>query len=217
MSRALLEYEAREALEKYGVPSVPGAFCANGEGLVEAADKIGYPVVIKVVSPDVVHKSDAGGVKLNIQNADELKAACEEMMASVKAYAPEADIKGVLVTKMVKKCREVIVGSICDGQFGPVVMVGLGGIFVEVFKDVSFGIAPLSEREAEKMIRSLKSFKILQGTRGEKPIDLKALCSLVSAVSKYVFENKVKELDLNPVFCSEDAVFAGDARILLDD
>lgn len=215
MSRALLEHEAREALSAYGIQNVPGEFNVDKSSAIACANKIGYPVVLKIVSPDIVHKSDAGGVKVNLKNDEELSAAYDAMMDSCKAYAPNADIKGVLVTKMIFGAREVIVGALDDSQFGSVIMVGLGGIFVEVFKDLSFGIAPVSEKEAEKMVKSLKSIKILNGTRGDKPIDFKSLYKLIASVSEYAYKEGVQELDLNPVFCLEDAVYVGDARILL--
>lgn len=215
MSKALLENEARVVLEEYGIKCVPGMFCTSKEELFEAAGKIGYPVVIKVVSPDVIHKSDSGGVKLNITDKEMLEKAYDEMIISVTSHVPNADIHGVLVTRFVRKARELIIGSVNDAQFGPVVMVGLGGIFVEVFKDISFGIAPVTLGEAHKMLESLKSFPLIKGIRGEAPANIDAICEMIMNVSHFVYKNGVAELDLNPVFCVENEVFAGDARILL--
>lgn len=217
MNTVLLEHEARKVMGENGIDVVPGMFCATKEEALDAADKIGYPVVLKVVSPDVIHKSDCGGVKLNLADRQALSMAYDEMLREVHGHVPQADIKGGLVTKFMGKCREVIIGAVNDNQFGPVIMVGLGGIFVEVFKDLSFGVAPLSIDEAKEMLASLRSFPLLNGARGEKPVDLDALCRMICKVSEYVYHHHVSELDLNPVFCSEDGVMAGDVRVLLDE
>jgi acetyl-CoA synthetase (ADP-forming) len=155
---------------------------------------------LKVVSRLVVHKSDAGGVKVNLADAIAVQAAYDDIVASVKQRVPDAEIEGMLVTKMIKGAKEVIVGALHDSQFGACVMTGLGGIFVEVFKDVSFGIAPLNKQEAREMLQSLKSYPILAGSRGEKPVNLDALCQLLVNVSEYAYESGALEMDLNPVF-----------------
>ncbi len=216
MKKAMLEHEARTILEEYGVKNVPGAFCINKEEMIRSADILGYPVVLKVVSPDVIHKSENGGVILDIMDKTMLEKAYDDMMATVRKHIPNADIRGVLVTKFVENARELIIGSINDEQFGPVVMVGLGGIFVEIFKDISFGIAPVTKKEARNMVVSLKSYPILKGIRGEYPINIDAICELIVTISNFVFEKKIAELDLNPVFCFNDEVLVGDARILLE-
>ncbi len=153
-----------------------------------------------MVSRLVVHKSDAGGVKVNLADAIAVQAAYDDIVASVKQRVPDAEIEGMLVTKMIKGAKEVIVGALHDSQFGACVMTGLGGIFVEVFKDVSFGIAPLNKQEAREMLQSLKSYPILAGSRGEKPVNLDALCQLLVNVSEYAYESGALEMDLNPVF-----------------
>lgn len=215
MPIALLENEARVTLEKYGIENVPGAFCKTREQVLAQAEKIGYPVVLKVVSRQVVHKSDAGGVKVNLTDAVCVQAAYDDIVDSVKQCVPDAEIEGMLVTKMIKGAKEIIVGALHDSQFGACVMTGLGGIFVEVFKDVSFGIAPLNKLEAREMLQSLKAYPILTGSRGEKPVNLDALCQLLVNVSEYAYESGALEMDLNPVFCVDDHVLVGDARILL--
>lgn len=217
MAIALLENEARTTLEKHGIESVPGGFAETREEVLALAEKLGYPVVLKVVSRQVVHKSDAGGVKVNLADTGALSEAYDEILRSVKSHVPEAVIEGMLVAKMVKGAREIIVGALHDSQFGACVMTGLGGIFVEVFKDVSFGIAPLSQDEALEMLQSLKSFPILQGSRGEAPVNFDALSKLLVNVSNYAYETGALEMDLNPVFCVGDQVLVGDARILLPD
>lgn len=164
-----------------------------------------------------MHKSDCGGVKIGISTAEQLSRSCDEMLVSVLNHVPNAEIQGVLVTRFVANAKEVIVGALRDAQFGPVVMVGLGGVFVEIFKDVIFGIAPVTELEAMRMLESLKAFPILKGTRGDKSINFEALCRLISRASQFACEYNVQELDLNPVFCTEEDAFAGNARILIDD
>ena len=215
MKAALLENEARVILESRGVNNVPGEFCKTKEGVFAAAERLGYPVVIKVVSHQVVHKSDVGGVKVNLHDAQELADAYDQMMESIERHVPDAVIEGVLVTKYIAKAREIIVGALRDPQFGPVVMVGLGGIFTEVFHDTSFGIAPINKREAMRMIKSLKSYPVLEGIRGQKPVDFDAVCDLMVKVSQFVYETEVEELDLNPVFCLPENALVGDARILM--
>lgn len=215
--KALLEPAARQLLEQYGIPNVPGAFCTNTVELLRAAGRIGFPLVMKIVSPNVIHKSDAGGVRLNICSEKELLQAYEDMLEKVSQHVPEAKIEGVLLTSYIKKARELIIGAIDDPQFGQVVMFGLGGIFVETYKDVSFGIAPVTRKEAQHMIESIKAYPILKGARGESPINFELLQQIIMNLSAFAYECNIKEVDLNPVFCFEDKVVAGDVRILLND
>lgn len=217
MTKALLEHEAKQLLADHGIPVLPFRFCTTEQELLRGAEELGYPVVIKVVSHQIVHKSEAGGVRLNLKDSQELLKAYTEMMSSVRAYDPSAHIDGVLVSPFLKGAREIIVGSTYDAQFGPTVMAGLGGIFVEIFKDVSFGIAPVNLKEAREMLSSLKAYPLLEGARGESGIDIESLARLIAAVSRLVMEIPVQELDLNPVFCFSDRVMAADARILLRD
>jgi len=165
----------------------------------------------------VVHKSDAGGVKLGLENGAQVKKAYSEMMASVKAKYPKAKIDGVSVQKMARPGVEVIVGMSKDPQFGPVLMFGLGGVLVELLKDVAFRIVPISKFDAAEMIREIKGFPMLTGFRGSEPVDLAALESLIVNVSHFVEKHpQVKELDLNPVFAYKDGVRAVDARVVLE-
>lgn len=215
MTKALLEYEAKQLLTENGIAVLDFQFCQSLDEVLVSAKKIGFPVVLKIVSPQVVHKSDAGGVKLNLNSAEEVKKAFAEMMESVLAYAPGAEILGVLVSPFINEARELIIGSVDDCQFGPVVMVGLGGIFVEIFKDVSFGVAPLKYDEAKEMLEGLKAFPIIKGARGQEGLNIPEISQLIVKVSEFVAKNSVKELDLNPVFCFADKVVVGDARIII--
>jgi acyl-CoA synthetase (NDP forming) len=191
----LLEYEAERVFADYG---------------------IGFPVVLKVMSPQIIHKSDAGAVKAGIADQESLVRAREEIVTSARRYAPAADIKGILVQKMISGKREVIVGASRDPQFGPVIMFGLGGIFVEVFQDVVFRVAPVSEAEALRMIREIRAFPVLEGVRGEKPIDFPALAEVISKISRLVLDfPRITELDANPVLVSESGAVVLDARIIL--
>jgi acyl-CoA synthetase (NDP forming) len=213
----LLEHEALRLAELYGVP-VPGYGLAKSEDeAVQLAEKIGYPVVLKVVSPDIVHKSDVGGVIVDVRDSEGVRRAYREIMENVKKHAPNARLVGVLVQKMAPKgAIEVIVGGLRDPVFGPTVMFGLGGIFVEVFRDVSFRIAPFTERDAEEMIEEIKAAKILKGYRNTPPRDIKALVKIIMAVQKLMVENpEVRELDLNPILSYPDGALAVDARVIV--
>ncbi|MGI9952147.1 acetate--CoA ligase family protein [Moorellaceae bacterium AZ2] len=213
--RNLLEPEAIQVLKDFGVKVQPCYFAQSKEEAVAWADKLGYPVVLKVVSPQIVHKSDYGGVKLNLASPEEVERAYEEIVSNVKHRAPGAAIKGVLVTPFVKGGTEVIVGMVRDLQFGPVVMFGLGGIFVEVFKDVSFRVAPFDHAEALKMIAETKAHAILRGLRGGQAKDLEALADLLVRVGELAVANpEIKEMDLNPVAVFEHGLAVLDVRIL---
>lgn len=196
----LLEEEGQEVLRAYGFP-VPKSILATKESdAVEAAKKIGYPVVMKIVSPQIIHKSDAGGVKVGLKNPKEIRAAFKEIIRNAKRYDKKAIIKGVLVQEMVKGGKETIIGSKLEPGFGPVVMFGMGGIYVEVLKDVIFRLAPVTDREADEMISSIKTSKLLQGVRGEKPSDIKKLSECIQRLSQFVTDFKeIKELDMNPI------------------
>ncbi|MDR1045047.1 MAG: acetate--CoA ligase family protein [Candidatus Adiutrix sp.] len=180
----------------------------------KAAQDLGFPVVMKIVSDQIIHKTEAGGLRLNIRNQAEAGAAFDELLASAKNYNAEAVIKGVLVTPMAPKGVEVIVGGLRDPQFGPVVMFGLGGIFVEIFKDVQFRLAPLNPKEALTLIKSIQAFPMLEGARGQKAVNLTALAGLIVAAGQYLADNgQVGEIDLNPVLCYDDQAEALDAVI----
>jgi acyl-CoA synthetase (NDP forming) len=212
----LTEVESKQILHGAGIPVALAEVAATAEDAVAVAERFGYPVVLKILSPDIAHKSDAGGVKVGMNSAAEVETAFSEIMASVKANEPEARIEGVAVQKMAAPGTEVIVGMSKDPQFGPVMMFGLGGIFVEVLKDVAFRIVPLEPRDAREMVREIKGFPVLEGVRGQAPADLEALEGLILKVSEFVEAHpEINELDLNPVFAYKDGVIAVDARIVV--
>jgi len=213
---SLIETEAKEILKEYGIP-VPEFRLARGkQEATRLAEEIGYPVAAKIVSPQIIHKSDAGGVKLNLKDEDEVGKAFDEIINSAKAYNKEAQIDGVLLSPMEKKGVEVIIGMTRDAQFGPVIMFGLGGIFVEVLKDVSFRVVPLTKGDAYEMVKQIKGYPILEGVRGEEPSDIEAIVDIIMKVSRLASEDEaISELDLNPVFIFRDGASVVDARMIL--
>lgn len=212
----LTEVESKELLASAGVPVAVARLATSADDAAKAADAIGYPVVIKIVSGEIAHKSDVGGVALGLADAAAVRAAYENMMAAVKQAAPQAKVDGVSVQPMAKPGTEVIVGMTTDAQFGPVMMFGLGGIMVEVLKDVAFRIVPLEARDARQMVREIRGFPVLQGVRGQAPADVAALESLILRVSSFVEQHpEIAELDLNPVLAYADGALAVDARVVL--
>jgi len=200
----LLEEEGQEVLLAYGLPIPKSILATKEKEATGAAKKIGYPVVMKIASPQIIHKSDAGGVKVGLKTPQEVKKAFKEIIKNAKKYDKKATIKGVLIQEMVKGGKETIVGSKQEPGFGPVVMFGMGGIYVEVLKDVTFRIAPITDSEADEMISSIKTNKLLQGVRGEKPSDLQKLSECIQKISQLVTDfQEIKELDLNPVLVFE--------------
>jgi len=213
----LTEIESKELMKAARIPVVETRLAISKKEATELAVKLGFPVVMKIVSPDVVHKSDAGGVKLSIQNATQAGRAYTEILTNIKKHYPKAKIVGVSVQKMAKQGIEIIIGMTKDAQFGPVIMFGLGGILVEVLKDVSFRIVPMTKRDASEMIAEIKGYPILKGYRGQDPADIPYLEDLIVKVSEFVDKNpEIKELDLNPVFAYKDGAMAVDARIILE-
>jgi acetyl-CoA synthetase (ADP-forming) len=189
----------------------------NEDQAVKFAEKIGFPVVLKIVSPDIMHKSDVGGVIVNLKDADSVQNAYQQIMKNVKKHNVNAKIIGVLVQEMAPASTEVIVGSIKDPQFGPALMFGLGGIFVEVLKDVTFRIAPITEEEAHEMITEVKAYPLLKGYRNTPPADIDAIVQILLKTSKLVTEHQeIKELDLNPIMVYEKGAKTVDARIVLE-
>jgi 4-hydroxybutyryl-CoA synthetase (ADP-forming) len=200
----LLEEEGQEVLKAYGLPLPKSALAKTETDAIKIAKQIGYPVVMKIASPQIIHKSDAGGVKVNLTSDSEIKEAFKTIIANAKKYNKDAEIKGVLVVEMIKGGKEMIIGSKLEPGFGPVIMLGMGGIYVEVLKDVTFKLAPVTDKEADDMIASIKTQKILQGVRGEKPSDIKALSECIQRLSQLVNDFKeIKELDMNPVLVME--------------
>lgn len=211
-----LEPEAMEILAGYGVPFPAHALVKTGPEAAAAANRLGYPVVLKVVSPGVVHKSEAGGVMTGLEDEPALTAGFERLLDRVKARTPEAEIEGVLVCRQAGEGVEVIVGAIHDQVFGPTIMCGLGGIFTEVMKDTAFRVAPVDRLEARRMIAELKAYPLLAGARGRPPADVEALACLLTIVSRLALERTdLRELDLNPVRVFEKGLLALDARLML--
>ncbi len=214
--KLLTEVEAKEMLESAGIPVAKTRLAKDRSEAMKLAAELGFPVVIKVVSPDIAHKSDVGGVRLNLSSADEVGAAFDAMMADVRRAQPSAKIIGAAVQHMEPAGTEVIVGMTKDAQFGPVLMFGLGGIFVEVLEDVAFRIVPLERRDARQMIHEIKGYPILEGVRNQPPSDQTALEDLLLKLSAFVEAHpEVSELDLNPVFAYERGAIAVDARIVV--
>jgi len=200
----LLEEEGQEVLRAYGFPVPKSILAGKEKEAIQATKKIGYPVVMKIASPQIIHKSDAGGVKVGLKTSQEVKRAFKEIIKNAKKYDRKAIIKGVLVQEMVKGGKETIIGSKLEQGFGPVVMFGMGGIYVEVLKDVTFRVAPVTDSEADEMISSIKTNKLLQGVRGEKPSDTKKLSECIQRISQLVTDfQEIKELDMNPVLVFE--------------
>ena len=200
----LLEEEGQEVLRAYGLPLPKSTLAKNENEAVKAAKKIGYPVVMKIASPQIIHKSDAGGVKVNLTSDAEIKDAFKEIIKNAKKYNKKAEIKGVLIVEMVKGGKEMIIGSKQEPGMGPVIMLGMGGIYVEVLKDVTFRLAPVTNKEADEMISEIKMQKILEGVRGEKPSDKAKLSECIQRLSQLVSDfPEIKELDMNPVLVLE--------------
>jgi acyl-CoA synthetase (NDP forming) len=200
--RTLSEHESKELLRQYGIPVPKERVVKSETELVASLETIGYPAVLKIDSPDVPHKSDVGAVKLNIKSETDALAAYKEILANVAAHKPEARINGVLVQQMLPKGLEAIVGISRDDQFGPMVLVGLGGVFVEVFKDAALKPIPLSKKEALEMIDSLKAAPLFKGYRGAEVLDLDALAEVIVSVARLAADKRaeIRELDINPLF-----------------
>ncbi len=216
-NRTLLsEVEAKAALAEAGVTVTTTTLAQTREEAAAQAEAAGYPVALKVVSAQVAHKSDVGGVVLGLESHDEVAMAFDEIVAAVHAAQPEANLEGVSVQEMAAPGVEVIVGMTADAQFGPVMMFGLGGIMVEVLGDVSFRLAPLGDGDARDMIDEIQGRQVLDGVRGQPPIDLAALEGMLERVSQFAAAHpEVAELDLNPVIASPEGAIAVDARIVL--
>ncbi|MBI9047815.1 MAG: acetate--CoA ligase family protein [Anaerolineaceae bacterium] len=215
----LTEVEAKSIFDAYGLPVTNHRLARDEAEAVKYAEEIGYPIVMKIVSPDILHKSDAGGVKVNIKDADGIREAYKTITGNCKSYKPDADVHGVLIQEMAPWGTEVIIGSVNDATFGPTVMFGLGGIFVEVLKDVTFRVAPIAKGQAHRMFGEIKGAPILAGVRGESPRDQDRLAEILSLYSQMVLdlEEEISETDANPVLVYEEG--AGlkvvDARIIL--
>jgi acyl-CoA synthetase (NDP forming) len=218
-SRTLLtEIESKLLLSEAGIPVIQTRLVTSKEEAIGISKKLGFPVALKIVSPDIMHKSDIGGVKLGLKTSKKVESAYEEILSSVKQKYPQAMIDGISVQKMARPGVEVIIGMTKDAQFGPVLMFGLGGIFVELLKDVSFRIVPLAKEDAREMIREIKGYPMLEGFRGGEPVDISILEEILLQVSRFVDNHaEIKELDLNPIFAYKDGAVAVDARVILEE
>ena len=213
----LTEFESKRILKQAGISVVETKLAKSQKEAVSLSQKMGFPVALKIASPDVIHKSDSGGVKLSLNNATEVKKGYDEILKKVRKRYPDAVVHGVSVQKMVRPATEVIVGTSKDPQFGPVIMFGLGGIFVELLKDVSFRVIPVERKDAQEMIEEIKGFPLLQGFRGMEPASISALVEIILKISKLIEENpQIKELELNPIFAYRNKAVAVDARIILE-
>jgi acyl-CoA synthetase (NDP forming) len=203
----------------YGLPYIKSVIANNEHEAVGAARAMGFPLALKILSPDILHKTEARGVVLNISSEDGVRAAFDAIMHNARTYKPDARIHGVLIQKMARPgATEVIMGASKDPQFGPVVMFGLGGIFVEVLKDVSFRAAPVSPSEALEMIKEIKSYEIIKGYRGKKPKDIEYLAETISRLSQLITDfPEIKEIDANPAMLYEDDLDIVDALITLEE
>jgi acetate---CoA ligase (ADP-forming) subunit beta len=212
----LTEMESKELLKGLGIPTTDMRLAVTEAEAVAMSAEIGYPCVLKVSSHDISHKSDAGGVKVGLKDGASVAAAYQAIMASCRAAYPGAVIEGVTVQTMAKPGVEVIVGMATDPQFGPVLMFGLGGVWVELLKDVSFKIVPLTRRDAAEAIGDIKAARLLEGFRGSDPVDKGALEDILLRVSEFVAKTpEVAEMDLNPIFAYADGAVAVDARVIL--
>ena len=215
-ARHLLEPEAYRLLAAYGIPCPEGEFCASADAAASLAGRLPPPLVVKVVSPDVLHKSDAGGVILGCRNAGEVRSAFAAVVAAARRHVPGARVAGAMVCRQAPPGVECIVGALRDAQFGPAVMFGLGGVFVEVMRDMTFRIAPTGPADAAEMLQEIRGQSLLAGARGRPPADRAALADIICRVSQLAVEvPEVAEIDLNPVVAFSRGALVLDARVLL--
>lgn len=214
----LTEYESKQLLSAWEIPTTKTRLAGNKLEAVRAARIIKYPVVAKIASPEILHKSDVGGVKVGLASEIEVRHAFDDIIANTKAQYPDAETWGVTVQEFIPQGKEVIIGVTQDPSFGPTLMFGLGGIWVEVLEDVSFRLPPISDEEAHKMIQEIKGYTTLIGARGGSPADIDALSDVLQKTSQLVMEiDQISEIDLNPVFVLDEGegAKAADARIIL--
>ena len=213
-----LGLESFDILKAYGIPAVGTAITTKLEDTVAAAEEIGYPLVMKIISPQISHKSDVGGIKLNLNNKEEVEEAYNDMMENIPLIEPDADLEGVQLQKMLSGGKEVIVGMVKDPTFGPMIMFGLGGIYVEILKDVKFAIAPVNHEEAYSMVKNIKTHKLLEGARGENPADIDSITEVILRISQLVTDfPEINEFEINPliVFDEGEGALAVDMRLVL--
>jgi acyl-CoA synthetase (NDP forming) len=212
----LYEHEAKKLFSLYGMPVTKIHVAETEDEAVEAAEKIGFPIVLKIVSPQILHKSDAGGVIVGVEDEKGIREGFNRIIDNAKKYKADAEITGVLVQEMAPNGTEIIVGSTTDPTFGPTIMFGLGGIFVEILKDVSFRVAPIDMVDAREMIKEIKAYKILEGARWMPPSDQETLADILVKTSKMLMEcPEIKELDMNPILAYPDGARIVDGRIIM--
>ncbi|UEM06819.1 acetate--CoA ligase family protein (plasmid) [Skermanella rosea] len=209
--------EAKELCDVYGIPVPQEGLAKTADDAARLAEGMGFPVVLKIVSPQILHKTEAGGVLVGVKNADEARAGFQKIIDNAKAYDAKADIHGIQVQQMLKGGQEVIIGAVTDPSFGKLVAFGLGGILVEVLKDITFRLAPITRDDALSMLDGIQAAEMLKGVRGSEPVDREALATILVNVSRLVDEvPEIVELDLNPVFARADGATAADVRVVLD-
>lgn len=213
--KVFTEFEAKKMLSKYGIPVIRESIAKSPDEAFAIASKMGTPVAMKISSPDISHKSDIGGVELNV-DASNAKSTYNKIISRINKMAPEAKIEGILVQQMAPIGHEMIVGLKKDAQFGHALMFGLGGIFVEVYRDVSFRVVPIEMNEAYDMISEIRGYPILKGIRGKKPADIDAIARVLVAVSEMGEKERIVELDINPLIVSESGAVAVDARAMVE-
>ncbi len=216
--KAVGEYESRIMLEAYDIPNVPGDLATSADEAVEIAQACGYPVVLKIVAEGLLHKSDAGGIKLNIKNDEELRVAYDNLITHIAKVEPNAEIQGAMVERMAEKGQEVIVGMRRDETFGPMMMFGMGGTMVELLKDINFKIAPLSREDILAMIDETIAGRLMKGFRGSKPADMEAVIDVIARLSQLAIDNpEIEEIEINPliVYPEGKGVVAIDSRAIL--
>jgi len=213
----LLEPEAKAICIDYGISTPDFAVAQSKEEALKSSQKLGYPIVLKIVSPDILHKTEAGGVIVGLNSPGEVEKGYIEVINNAKRYKVDAKINGVLVQKMAPKGTEVIVGGLKDPQFGQTLMFGLGGVFVEILKDVTFRIAPIERSDARSMITEIKSYPILKGYRGQQPVDEDAIVEVLLSASKLLMDlPQINQMDLNPIMAYSKGLSVVDARMLLE-
>jgi len=215
--RNLTEAEAYELLSKYGIPVPKYSVASSEEEALKIAKRLGFPLVMKIVSPDIIHKTDIGGITLNIMDTQQVRESYKDIICNVKENKPEARINGMLLYKQAPKGVEVIVGMIRDPQFGPTVMFGLGGIFIEILKDVAFRVCPIERTDIEEMLTEIQGIKMLQGYRGQPRCDVNAIIDIILQISRLALDHPViKGIDLNPILVYEKGAIVVDAKVFLN-
>ena len=213
----LTEIEAKQIFTAAGIKCTDTRLARTKDEAVSISNDIGYPVVLKISAVEVTHKSDAGGVKVNLADEADVKEAFDDIIMSVKKAYPDTELEGVSVQAMAKPGTEIIIGMTKDPQFGPVIMFGLGGVMVEMLKDVTFRTIPLKKDDAVSMIKGIKGYKLLQGYRGQEPADIDSLSDMIVSISDFIDKTpEIKEADMNPVFVYKDGAVVADARIVLE-